>query len=1520
MKYMLQHSKLENAYFQNIIARISKNFTANRMSGTESLNESIVRFLDISYDNFKRVYDYTQRSTSVDAETKGLISGIESVVSEGVGRYFANHGYIATIPDGLSEIDAYRVAVEAIKDEFEGTSEDEADVSVSENGDTNSAVIQAIIEDLKNRQASDVGKTVNLILKLNADKQKEMLDEEKENSEEIDETMNDTDLTGDGSGDDADTEGELDDGENPLDANAEENPEGEDENLEDEGSDDVDAKADAAMNEPKDGGKSDKKASKNDKADSFGENPFGGFESFEERHILNGSNIFEAGLEDKTAVVDGVTFSIGPDDMPIIAEMVQRFLVSPAWMDAVGGKRELTSSVFVSGLGTAAWGTFKSNWVSAGANFIVATLANQLGKMLSDWRPTEKAIVGHKAFGKTYEDKIYMQPKQYEKAKDTMIKDTKALATKLITEVSKHPFIKEFTSAIKKTSGKEFYAGRTLSDTLETEGYTVVGTVATYPVLMLTAKETLKTLSETKNMSKSDVKKLSDKLMEDIYVQSIRKFREDISKINTKNTGFVLDVFTPKSKEYQGFIFVGFKSNVVVSQVFTESEKQEFIEGIIEGLNEYSPQEALEFMNGVESESLFISSENLYSDEYVEGTEAISLATLGKTSISVGTLSFLFNKLNKFVSGENVYRKTVEMDINSYNDNIKQMESSISANTQYIEGIIRGVNKFTTWLVDVGAIKVIKKPEFTDGLAVIVAFDSVHPITIDKANKQLVYRNSKIALSEVSVSRFNLMPYKNLSAQLVKTSKEINIRLSQIIKQKLNDNPLYGGINPIRIPNGEFGWGVVAYRRKEDPIKTTPATESLEFDNKTTTPEYLTEVPETGVESVFYDIETGISEGTEGLIGNIKSKYRSISLLRSEIEMDANEYKSFATEFTNYAKEALDSLLVDIKNDSEIGLLGLGRFLDTKDHPVDMDNNNRPQVLIYKAANGLIPTSYWKQFEKDFNGNVPIRSQNAKYDKLVKVIKTSLETFINTTKFKGMAVFPKLSSDLSTAYAVIANPVKLKVNATPVVESVEFAFITGEYKGHPVYGTESVMSDYMNSDYKAYNILLGLSKSALNIKSELESLISVDGALESVYKAIGDCIDYESGLESMKCVRESTVKMPLAKLNLEGTKTSVLFRNTMLEKLYDAAVTTLSKVVPNAKEIISINGNTNAIEMIVPVVSPKLAIGIEGYNIMKALCNDYFKADYDRELKIENAKPVFGLESIMNDKAMYSFDTMTAIYTQMIRKGLDKRRAEYYVNSLFGVESRSIDDLSVYLGGIESEELQVLKDRASILNTSYMNKLGRNLGKYAPVAIYEQTKTLMQESLDLHENQIRYFKDHGLIIGLESGDEIELAKAMIKRCNNLPDFTYFDIIKYGNNAMQNAYIIPIDLGIESTSDLRTILKTYKERLEDINLTSNIHSLSDIKVRNILGQLVQPFAGLESSLESHVLKMNDDARINKLEEAYNMFGVESVEYKQILENHKKLTLSSYNSYTAVILTASLFGLPYNKSKIYTFNEI
>ena len=129
MKYMLQHGKLENAYFQNILARISKNFTANKMSGTESLNESIVRFLDINYEGFKRVYEYSQRSTTMDPETRGLLAGIESVVSNGVGEYFARYGYIRESMG--SEIDAYSDAVEAIKDEFEGDSDDESDLSVS---------------------------------------------------------------------------------------------------------------------------------------------------------------------------------------------------------------------------------------------------------------------------------------------------------------------------------------------------------------------------------------------------------------------------------------------------------------------------------------------------------------------------------------------------------------------------------------------------------------------------------------------------------------------------------------------------------------------------------------------------------------------------------------------------------------------------------------------------------------------------------------------------------------------------------------------------------------------------------------------------------------------------------------------------------------------------------------------------------------------------------------------------------------------------------------------------------------------------------------------------------------------------------------------------------------------------------------------------------------------------------------------------------------------------------------------
>ena len=1519
MKYMLQHGKLENAYFQNILARISKNFTANKMSGTESLNESIVRFLDINYEGFKRVYEYSQRSTTMDPETRGLLAGIESVVSNGVGEYFARYGYIRESMG--SEIDAYSDAVEAIKDEFEGDSDDESDLSVSENGDTNSAVIQAIIEDLKNRQASDVGKTVNLILKLNADKQKEMLDEEKENSEEIDETMNDTDLAGDGSGDDVD-ESSLDDGENPLDANADENgDEGSDEldSADDEESvEEEEAKAAKSGKKPKnkleenDGSETSTKANKGKGEDSFGENPFGGFESFEEKHLLNGTSIYEAGLEDEKLLI--------PEDMTIFSEIILRSTTNVHWYKAFEGIGS-NPVEFVRAVGTGIWGTFVNNWQLVVGNLVATIIGSKLGKALSDFRPTERNIIGHAAFGQTYKDKVYMQPKQFEKAKSAMEKECESIHKSVMADVVKHPYMKMFISKTKEF-GIDFTPGKVFDEPLVIDGFNCVGYIATFPVLMLNDKTVIKKFD--RKYSKKEFKQISEKLIEDVYLKAFTKEKERMSKINEKYKGLTLQVVTAKEKKYEGFMFIGYRTDVVVSQVFTESEVRDFLEGIVEELNEYNPQEAAQFIQGIESEdSGILPASYLYNDEFVDATEAVTFTALGKTAALVGTTSFVFDKLAKFVSGENVYRKSVKMDQTTYNEQLKEMESTMAANSAYIEGIVRGINKFTTWLVEVGAIKIVKKPEFKDGVALVVAFDTVHPITIDKENKQLVFRNSKIALSDVGVSRFGLMPFKNLGAQMVKTSKEINSRIQQILSQKIGDNPLYGGMNPIRVTDGDSGWGVVAYKRKEEKIK--PGTESLEDDlTIVKEPEFLTEIPETGIESVFYDVETGLSEGTEGLLGNIKAKFRSISLLRSKIEMSADEYKSMAFEFSNYGRELLDSLLIDIKNDSEIGLLGLGRYLDTKEHPVTMDGKGRPRVLVYKAANGLIPPSFWKQYEAEFNGAVPMKSQNAKYDRLVKVIKRSVETFVNTTKFKGMAVFPSIASDLSTVYAVIANPVKIKAEVNMATESIDYHFITGEYNDKPLYdsldGLESMESTYMNNDYILYNKLLSLHKMAPSIDEEMKALISIDSALESVYNTLGNCIDYTCGIESLVVDRNNSTRMSLAKLNLEGTRTSVLFRNTMLEKLYNAVVTKLNKI--NMKNtVVTINGENNSIDIRIPTVTDKLEVGTEGHNVLDVLCNNYHKIDYEHDMKIIESESMLGIESLEDNRSIYSFDTMTAVYARLLRNGLDKRRAEFYTNSLFGVESKSVDELSTLLGGIESDSLKVMKERANILNSNYMSKVGRNISKYDPIAVYEETRNLIQDSLDTCGlGSVNYFKGYGLVIGFESCDTLKLAKTMINRCKNIPDYAYMDIVKYNNRQPQNAYIIPIDLGIESTNDLREILKSYKEQLHEINISSNIKSLSDIKIQNILGTTVHPFAGLESSLETHVLKMNENARLSKLEEAFNIFGNESTEYKNMLDAHKELTLASYNSYTAVILTASLFGLNYDKSKIFTINEI
>lgn len=1523
MKYMLQHSQLENAYFQNIMARIAKNFSASSdLAGMESLNESVVKFLGVNYDNYRQINQAVQNSTVIDSETKGLFAGIESVVTEGVGVFLNNHGYLVDLPDGVQSSEAYRVAVEAIKDEFEGT--DDSSNPADDTGDTNSAVIQAIIDDLKNRQASDVGKTVNLILKLNADKQQEMLQEEKENTDEINEAMDETGLDGDGSGDDDMNDDLAEDSENPLDAKADEaDEEGKSDDL--AGDDTGDLPPDESLQDNKKGskGKGKEKPSKEDSGDSFGDNPFGGFESYEERYALNGTNGYEAGLEFFDANISGV--KVGGSGISLLEEFSKR-LVFQNTEQGLGmayamltGYAPLDMDVF----NKAARAVLKDMFMFNLPRFLISTtiikFTGIMARRAAEMRPFEKSIATHHTFGKVYKGKIYMQPKQFEKAESAVAEATKGVASNLISKLNNHPVMKELNKS--RSKDQALVLGKMFKEPLTQGEYTCFGYIS--PLLFAGL--------DPKGRKKKEMAAYVKDLTNTVFGEANTKITEELTKVNAKYKGFEITLVTPKDKELKGFLLIGYKSNVVVSQVFTESEVRDFMEGVFEGLNEYDPVEANAFMNGLEHEENTLELDGFNEeDEFGEGTEAFDLSTTLKISgLYSVPLSFIMEKIARYKAGENIFRKSIKMESTVYNEHIKAMETAISSQTKYIEGIIRGINKTASWLAEVGAIKVIKKPEFVDGICVIVAYDAVHPISINKKDKTLNYRNQSIPLADLGISRFTaLNPFKGLGSVLVTISKELNFRLNQIVKQHMDKNPLFGGVNPLKIPNGEAGWGIVAYRHYEPKVKA--GTESLddffgsieEEENLTVGVEdvdFTTEIPD-HIEAFFYE------EGTEGVINSIKSKYRSISLLKSTLEMSTQEYNSFANEFKTYGKEALDSLLIDIKNDPELGLLGLGRYLTTPNHTVSMDKKNRPQVLIYSAGTGLIPASYWKQFE-DKDGAVSIKAQNAKYDKLVKIIKKSLETFINTTKFKGMTVFPKISANFSTVYAVIANPIKITANVQPATESHVFEVITGEYNNLPVFGTESENGsmEYMNNDYKLYNKLLGYSSIGAKIKAELTSLLSFDEALESAYNRIGECVEY-GDLKTMKVDRPNSVRFTLAKLDLSNTKASVLFRNTMLDKLFTAAETVVKTVANNMAYPIIMNGENNSIDMIIPAVSDKLTVGTESADILLTLCDNYTRLDYNKDKKLDELAEAYGYQALgvesvsTSNDHIYNFDTMVNVYRKLTKGGLDKRRAEYYTNSLFGIDSKSVAELSNYLGGIETEDIQVMKERASVLNNRYMSKLVGNIAKYSPISTYEETKRLIQESLDIvGEGNVKYYKDHGLIIGFESGDIIGLAKGMASRAKHIPSYAYADIVQFANSIPQNVCIIPINLGLESTDNLNIILKTYKEVLSEIEMTSNIKSLADIRFKSLLGNVMYPFEGMESSLETHILKLNENARLDKLQEAYDMYGVESVEYKHVLDQHRTLTLASYDAYTSVILTASLFGLRYNKSGIYTINE-
>lgn len=1481
MNFYLKREHLANSYFLSILARVSKGLNPHQTVGVESLNTQIFKELGISYNQFLSIKNRIESNNLIDKTSPdyAFIEGIENLVESGVAFYLDKHGHEI---QALNAEHGLQTAVEALKDEFEGESGDT--MEVSDNGDTNSGVIQAILDDLKNRQADEVGRTVNLILKLNADKQRELLDEQQANSEEIDETMNETGLDG------QDTEEELNEGENPLEEGAQDidNQEGDDASFED------DPFAEESSDKKEDGKGSaeddaptleDKK--KNKKSGDSG-NPFEGFESM----VLNGrSPLDQAGTEaidGPSGTIAGATFGVGWSSFIDAAIVSLNDNMSPfAFMKGL-----------VTSTGTNLVNYLKENYKGVGLDILKQFALSKIASAIANFRLEKDLRTSYDDLAKgqgANKGKLHMTPEQFKKAYKSYDAELHKILNEVPSIIKKSKVLQDIEKMVQEKYPEYKMYLQAPSDTDASHA----DICAIFDMSLLFQIQKDKEFSKYFTQLEAEYKKILDHI--DAGMTKLKEKRQDfipfISIMNNK-------------KSY--IVTFGFTSNVIVSQAFTESEFRDVLEGMAETLGEDNPSIAFRFMNEINTQVGNEDEIGRIDSLYSEGVEVQFGTTFDLLSF---TFRLAMKKLKKYKLGENLLRKTLTIPLDDYNKELKEMESIIKANAKYLEGALRAKSKFLTWCLDVGAIKVLDKPQFVDGLAIVVAIDTINPIEVDKQNQKLTYKSESVDLSHVGVSKYKLMPFKNLGAVLVKACEDVNKTISDVLSQRLDGYQTYGGINPIEGKNSDSGWVVVAHNVKQPKETATESQISImeEVTNRT--------------DAIFYDKNLGFAPGTEGIVNAFKNKWNSMSVIKSPIEMTTAEYQSLANEFKAYGKECLETLKIDIKNDPSIGLLGLQSYLNST-FEVKQDSHKRPMVLIYKTEKGLVPVSHWKKYDQ----NVNIQTQNSKVDQLINVIKNSIESYIAETKFKGMDIFPVIAKDLTEAYAVIANPIEIKVEAK--VESLdlfdEFQPITAGFE-QPMYGTESHLE--MKENYKTYNKILNILKVGSTIANKLKEKAQLDYVFgdRSYQACVESFITNPNLLIDRLKYNDGYIQVPL--FTLDPSNTSTLYRNEFLQEANES----LDKILPS----ISIESSRyNLINVYNPNGSKPLDYGyieigcyddscesLSGKELLSQLADNYLAKDYHDDLVLENKLMdngrygLVGLESEgLTQFAEHPFKTMTTAYHHLTRNGMSKLKAEFYMNNLYGTATAGIESLASSLC-IDESDAAVITRRSKYLTMEYLKGATESaLNNYSAENIYDTIKGYMQKSLDINGvDGIAYEPKLGLLIGLESSDNIKLlAKSAItlQKKNPLPEYMFINAIssRDGKSKM-NIISVPLNLGTESLRDIPQILKAMKSSLKELEFYNSLNDVGDISMKNIFGFVTKPLAGTGNQLQKHIKNIMLAARGETLKHAYTQYGVESYEFKDIQREFEKSTSNVFTAYVTSICLASRLGMNINLPALY-----
>ena len=1492
MHIYLQREHLANGYFLNILARVSKGLNPSPTAGVENLNTQIFKELNINYKSFLQIKDNAVKHHLIDINSPdyAFLIGIENVVEDGVAFYLNRHGHVL---EASSDKHALQIAIEALKDEFEG--ENGESMEVSENGDTNSSVIQAILDDLKNRQADEVSRTVNLILKLNADKQRELLDEQQANADEINDTMSETGLDGSEENPDEALDGEnpLEDGNQDLndgDTSFDDDPFADTDNADGNDKKSKSAEEDAPTLE-------DKKAAKNNEG-----NPFEGFESM----MLNGRSAL-----DKPGMEAGLTFNVGStagfikdtlnevelltvlhDTMKDVSEIADFGVV-----DLIKSfSKHLTTNITKEHL----WNALKKNYIGMTLgvlkNMGMKFLANKLANFRFEQDLSGTSQDGLAKIQGANKGKLHMTSEQYQKAYKTYSSEMQKIIKEATSRVKKNKILSDVEKFLKEKN-----AEYQLCSSIDTnQEVSVIDISGILDMSLLSGVQKEKDLAQYVPQVESAYQEILSYI--DSEMTNLKQKRQDftpfISMLQKKNA--CLAVF-------------GFESNVIVSQAFTESEFRDVLEGMAETLGEDDATIAFRFMHdmntGIGNEDEIGRIDSLYS-EGVEFTLATPLDLLSFT------FSLAMRKLKKYKLGENIYRKTLTLPEDDYNKELKEVESIAKANARYLEGALRAKSKFLTWCLDVGAIKVIDNPQFIDGIAMVVVIDTINPIEVDKDNKKLKYKSQTVDLSHVGVSKYKLMPFKNLGAILVKACEDVNKTISDVLTQRLDGYSLYGGINPIEGRNSDSGWAIIAHNNKQ-PKAVGVESEELNMSYN----EPATE----STDAIFYDPEKGFVPGTEGIISAFKNKWNSMSVLKSSIEMTTNEYQSLASEFKNYGKECFENLKVDIKNDPNIGLLGLTQYLKSN-FEVKQDAKKRPMVLIYKTDKGLIPSSHWKNYE----GGNNLKTQNTKIDQLISIIKKSIESFVAETKFKGMNIFPVIARDLTQAYAVIANPIEIKAEGQ--TESYDifkiYQPITAGFD-QPLYGTESHLE--MKESYRVYNQILTVLKHANTFKDQLKEKAQLD-------YVFGDR-SYQACVESFTCdpntlidkleFKDGYINIPL--FTLDPSNTSVMYKNEFLYELNNVAKQTLSNIgIESEVHLVDIY-NPNGSK---PLVYGYLEFGyyntacesLNGEKLLSQLADNYLMADYQRDIVLENQindNGRYGLLGLESDNMTYlaenPFNTMTLGYHYLTKYGMSKLKAEFYMNNLYQTPTIGTEELMNTLH-IDEHDAEVINKRNKYLTYEYLKGGAESaLIKYSSESIYNTIKGYMQKSLDCNGvDGIAYEPKYGLIIGLESSDNIKvLAKNTIKlqKENPLPEYIIPNVLKAKDGQLLNILQIPLSLGTESLRDIPQILKSMKSSLQELEFYHSLKDVGDIAMKNIFGFTTHPLASTGNQLQKHITNLMIGARAETLKHAYTQYGVESYEYKNIQKEFEASVNNVFKAYITSICLAGRLGIPADLTILY-----